>query len=83
MKNKIFMILFYVFLLVDMGMMVYLFLPPYVAPEPDSKYCEIATCDCTTRGNNGKCKCEYCKEENCQKKSYVFCKMKDEEKKDE
>lgn len=79
MKNKIIVILFYFFLLADIGLTVYLFIPDFEEPEPDSPYCEIATCDCSTRGNNGKCKCEYCKEEDCKKKSYVFCTKIDEE----
>ena len=77
MKSKIFMILFYVFLVLDMGLVVYLFFPDYSEPKPDSKYCIGATCDCSTRGNNGKCKCSYCPDESCTKKSYVYCKMKD------
>lgn len=78
MDKKIFMILFYVFLILDMGLVIYLFFPSYEEPEPDSKYCATAKCDCTTRGNNGKCKCSYFENKDDTKEKYVYCKVKEE-----
>ena len=74
MNKKIFKVLFYVFLILDMGLVVYLFFPSYAAPEPDSNYCANAKCDCSTRSNSGKCKCSYT-ENN--KEQYIYCNLKE------
>jgi hypothetical protein len=78
MDKKIFQVLFYIFLILDMILVIYLFFPNYEEPEPDSKYCLNAKCDCTTRGNNGKCKCSYFENEGDTKEKYVYCTVKED-----